>query len=102
MPTKLSDSANQVMALLNNARKMAVLRQNRRMAADVLHACALYTKSMRFPCDPGIFERLAVSIIDKNNYALLDAFANAERQFSEAMHEVEKKMTWRAIKLPSR
>ena len=99
MPTTFSKSADMVLAMLRNAQKMAVARQNRRLAADVLHACALYVKGTNFPCNPIIFERLAESIIDKNNYALIEAFAKVEKELSDSFVGVNKR-SWRAIKLP--
>jgi hypothetical protein len=99
MPITFSDSAEMVMALLKNARKMAIARQNRRLAADVLHACALYVKDTNFPCDANIFEKLSKSITDKNNIALLEEFAKVEQELSGALIGVNKR-TWKTTKLP--
>ena len=100
MPTSFSKSADMVLALLRNAKKMAIARQDRRLAMDVLHACALYVKGTNFPCDPNIFEKLASSIIDKNNYALLESFATVEKVLTGSFIGADKR-TWRAIKLPN-
>lgn len=99
MPTTFSESSDRVMAILKNARKMAVVRQDRRMAADVLRACALYVRDTNFPCDPDVFVRLADSIVDKNNSALLEAFEKAERELSSSFKGADKK-TWKTIRLP--
>jgi len=99
MPTTFAESSDRVMTLLRNAMKMAIVRQNRHLAADVLHACSLYVKGTNFPCDPNIFERLAVSIIDKNNSALIEAFGKVEHELLKSFIGVDKR-TWKTIKLP--
>jgi hypothetical protein len=87
------------MVVLRNARKMAVIRQDRRLAAEVLRACSLYVRDTLFPCDHEIFDRLADSIADKNNASLLEAFAKVEKELSVAVKGSDKR-EWRTIKLP--
>ena len=99
MPNTFKESSDMVLALLKNAKKQAVNRQNRRLAMDVLKACSLYVKGTRFPCDPEIFDRLASSIIDKQTYAIIEEFAKVEKSLSESFSAAERK-SWRTVKLP--
>jgi len=101
METPFMQSANRVMALLKNARKMAVARQDRRLAMDVLKACSLYVKGTSFPCDPAIFDKLASSIMDKQNATIMSEFDKVEKSLSNSFACAEKK-TWRTISLPKR
>jgi hypothetical protein len=99
MPSSYEEAVNRVLAQLSNAKKMAINRQNRRLAMDVLRACSLYVKGTRFPCDPQIFEALAASIIDKRDTAIMEEFAKVEKVLKEGFHGAEKK-SWRTLKLP--
>jgi len=84
-----------VLALLRNARSQAINRQNRRLAMDVLKACSLYVKGTNFPCDPSIFDRLASSIIDKQNAAIMEEFAKVEKSLTDSFSSAERGQ-WRA------
>ncbi len=97
--TMFAARAGEIMALLQNARKIAILRQDRRLAADAVRACSLYAKGMGFPCDHDLLENLAASIVDKNNYALIDAFDKVEREFALGIEGAMHK-TWKTISLP--
>lgn len=101
MPKNFKQASDEVMAILHNARKMAIVRQNRRLAMDVLHACSLYVKGIKFPCDPMIFERLAASIIDKQTPAIIEEFAKVEKSLAAGFDSSEK-MNWRTVRLPNR
>ena len=101
MPNTFKEASARVMALLHNARKMAVVRQDRRLAMDVLRACSLYVKGTNFPCDPAIFERLAFSIIDKQNLAIMEEFAKVEKTLADSFsYTAAEKKTWRTLRLP--
>lgn len=84
-PSKFQQSSEMVLALLRNARSQAVLRQDRLTAMDVLRACSLYVRGTRFPCDPDVFDRLAASIVDKQNPAIMEEFARVEKSLTDAM-----------------
>ena len=99
MPTPFQKSSAMVLAMLRNARRQAIGRQNRRLAMDVLKACSLYIKGTNFPCDPEIFERLASTIIDKQNQAIMEEFAKVEKSLTDSFSAAERG-SWRAIKLP--
>ena len=99
MPTPFQKSSAMVLALLRNARRQAVGRQNRRVAMDVLRACSLYVKGVNFPCDPEIFDRLASSIVDKQNQAIMEEFAKVEKSLTDSFSSAEAG-SWRAVKLP--
>lgn len=102
-PTQFEESAARVMALVRNARKMAVNRQDRRLAMDVLRACSLYVKGTRFPCDPEIFNKLASSIIDKQNQSIMEEFAKVEKTLSDSFSGSAKQTrSWQTLKLPTR
>ncbi len=83
--TKLLETANDIMALLKNAKRIAILRQDRRMAMDVLRACSKYIQGTKFPFDYKFIEKLADAIIDKNNYAILESFDKVENELSTIM-----------------
>lgn len=99
MPTPFQKSSAMVLALLRNARRQAVGRQNRRLAMDVLKACSLYIKGINFPCDPDIFDRLASSIVDKQNQSIMEEFAKVEKSLVDSFSAAERG-SWRTIKMP--
>jgi len=101
MATSYSETAERVLAQLHNARKMAINRQNRRLAMDVLKACALYVKGTNFPCDPKMFDQLAASIIDKRDTAIIEEFAKVEKVLTEGVQGVQQQ-TWLAVRPPKR
>jgi hypothetical protein len=96
MPTSYEETSNRVMAQLHNAKNIAIKRQNRRLAIDVLKACSLYVQGTQFPCDPKMFEQLAESIIDKRDTAIIEAFAKVEKVIVEGSRGVQQQ-TWLAI-----
>jgi hypothetical protein len=103
MSNSFTEETNRVLALLHNARKIAVERQDRRLAMDVLHACALYVKGVKFPCDPEMFNKLASSIIDKRDIAIMEEFAKVEESMGFSLkEELKKKNSWRTIRMPNR
>jgi len=99
MPSSYEESSERIMAQLSNAKKIALQRQNRRLAMDVLKACALYVKGTQFPCDPKMFEQLAESIVDKRDTAIMEEFARVEKFISDGSHGVQQQ-TWLAVRPP--
>jgi len=72
----ISDTAAEILALLQNAQTLAVKHQNRLFARDVVKACSLYASKTSFPIDTKILDKLAISIPDKMSESLIVMFSD--------------------------
>jgi hypothetical protein len=66
-----------MIALLENARQLAVRQQQRQLAADVVRSCAMFAKSLRHDELGGKLSALSSEIADKNNAVLNDLLDRA-------------------------
>ena len=73
-----SDTARRLIALLKNAKELAVGRQLRTSAINVVRACKPLVDQKKFAIQPQIFDVLMDGIKDKPSLAMLDLFAQVE------------------------
>jgi hypothetical protein len=90
MPYQISTTAAELLALLDNARMLAVRHQNRPFASDVVRACSLYAGKTSFPVDTKMLDKLASLIPDKMNDSLNSLFAEAMAAVGDADYRVYK------------
>jgi hypothetical protein len=100
MTNTFKEASERVLALLKNAEDIAVVRQNRRLAMDVLRALSLYVKGTSFPCNPEIFEKLSNSIVDKQTLSIIEEFAKTKKSLIDSFIVASNKKSWRTIRLP--
>jgi len=86
MENQFEKASEKVLVLLRNARNIATVRQNRRVAREVLHALSLYVQGTGFPCEPDIFENLSTSITDKTTPAIIEEFDKVENDLLNSFH----------------
>ena len=99
MDNQFKEACDRVLVTLRNARNMATVRQNRRIAGEVLHALALYVQGTGFPCSPDIFEKLSKSIEDKTTLAIVEEFNKVEDDLVNSFHasSMKKKVNVRTV-----
>ena len=73
MPIQIEQVANRLIALLENARQLAVTHQDRTVAVDVLEGCRVYASSIRMPVDDYLAD-LAEAVKGKNPFELNQYF----------------------------
>jgi hypothetical protein len=76
---KIIQPANRLLALLENARELAVIHQQRTVAADVVNGCRIYANTLRLPLDE-TFCDLAEAVRSKNPFALNESFDRVEQK----------------------
>ena len=80
MSYRPSDTAQKIIALLENAKVLAIGHQKRTMAFDVVKACKIYAFGKRFPISHNHFDHLASACLDKMNGSLLEVFNDIEEE----------------------
>jgi len=71
---ELSKPAERLIALLENARELAIRHQQRTVASDVVLGCRVYANSIRLGLSDDYFLDLAESIKGKNSNVLNEHF----------------------------
>lgn len=88
-----SDTARRLIALLKNAKALAVGRQLRTSAINVVKACKPLAEQKRFGIQTQIFDVLIEGIKDKPSQAMLELFAQVEEAvLAEDMKSSKKKV----------
>lgn len=78
MPYYPSPAARKIIALVNNAKDLAINHQKRTVAADVIEACRVFAKGQNFGISDDIFDILSYSIKNKQTQTLMEDFDIAE------------------------
>jgi hypothetical protein len=79
MPYKPTDTAEKIIALLENAKKLAVFHQRRTLAADAVEACRLLSEARSFPVPSARFNALRLAVRGKMNGELSEMFDDIKR-----------------------
>jgi len=79
MSLQLQQKANRLIALLENARQLAVTHQDRTVAVDVVNGCKVYAKAINLPMEDH-FDDLAEAVRAKNPFALNECFDRVEQK----------------------
>ena len=74
MPYRPTDTAEKLVALLDNAKKLAIYHQRRSLAADAVEACRLFSEARSFQVPPNRFEALRCAVRGKMNGELSEMF----------------------------
>jgi hypothetical protein len=74
MSYKPTDTAEKLVALLDNAKKLAVYHQRKTLAADAVEACKLFSEARSFPMASNQFDSLRHAVRGKMNSELSDMF----------------------------
>jgi hypothetical protein len=90
MAYKQSTVAMEILALLDNAKTLAVRHQNRRFAVDVVRACRMHSEKSKFPIDPKVLDSLAKSIGDKMSAPIEDMFKQVMTIVSDTDYRMYK------------
>ena len=74
MPYRPTDTAEKLVALLDNAKKLAVFHQRRTLAADAVEACKLFAEARSFPVPSNRFDALRCAVRGKMSGELSEMF----------------------------
>ena len=78
MARHISTISAKLITLLENARELAIVHQQRSLAADAVRACGIYAKNLKIGVPLECFQNLSNAIIDKPNSPLSDMFEDAQ------------------------
>ena len=84
MPAEASDAFSRLLALLKNSRELAVHRQQRPLAVDVMRACKIQAEASGLFEDPLVLDELILAIPGRMNIPLSELFDRAEEEIRSA------------------
>ena len=79
MSYKPTDTAEKLVALLENAHKLAVYHQRKTLAADAVEACRLFSEARSFPLESNRFDALRLAVRGKMNVELSEMFEEIKK-----------------------
>ena len=79
MSYRPSDTASKIVALLENAKMLAIHHQRRFLASDVVIACKIFSEGRRFAVPAQQYESLAAAVKGKMNGELEILFEDLKR-----------------------
>lgn len=77
---KVSDTANRLIALIGNAKQLAIFHQQRSSSIGVIKACRVLAEQKKFNIDPFFFDVIVDGIMGKTPAALKEAFESLENR----------------------
>lgn len=78
MPLAISTTSAKLITLLENARELATVHQQRTLAADTVRACGIYSENLKTGVPKDQFLDLAAAILDKPSGPLSEMFKDVQ------------------------
>ncbi|MCK9433902.1 MAG: hypothetical protein M0R32_03565 [Candidatus Cloacimonetes bacterium] len=84
MSLSISTTSAKLIALLENAMELAVIHQQRTIAADAVRACGIYSENLKTGVAADWFLDLSAAILDKPSVPLSEMFKDVQTEIIKA------------------
>lgn len=84
MPISISTTSAKLITLLENAMELAIIHQQRTLAADSVRACGIYSENLKTGVSKDHFLDLAAAILDKPSAPLAEMFKDVQTEIIKA------------------
>ena len=90
MSYKPSAMAEEIVSVLDNAKQLAVVHHDRKLAKGVIIACNIYSKGLKFPVDEAFFTDLIAALTDKAPLPLAHIFETTKMAIVASDMQMQK------------